>query len=230
LVRLHVEAHIRRQLRQLADAYLRTQMLISEISADSANQRHQISSLREECQQMSDSLLNIPRRVVASLVGVAALAPAIPLLIKTSQVSFSQFVEIVLPLLLYALLFLPGIFVLLAYNDTFRCKRQLFISYITSAAQETQGAHRNIYQLETAMFDLLRQPKRLEPASDCWANIVVLVIGIALFTPALVSTVNNAYSFGIILQILFYVLVAFAAIYFARLAVANLQRRLRQER
>ena len=227
LVRLHVESHIRRQLRQLADAYLRAQMLISETSAD---QRRQISSLREECQQLSNSLLDIPRRIAASLVGVAALAPVIPLLIKTPQVSFSQFVEIILPLLLYVLLFLPGIFALLAYNDTFRCKRQLFMSYNTPATQKARSAHQNIYQLETAVFDLLRQPKRLERMPDCWANIVVLAIGTVVFMLQLVPVVNNSYGLGTILRIILYVLLAFCIVYVTRMAVANLLRRLRQER
>lgn len=230
LVRLHVESHIRRQLRQLADAYLRAEMLISETSKDSAEQRRQISSLREECQQLSNSLLDIPRRLAASLVGIAALLPLIPLLIKIPQVSFGHFIETVLPLVLYALLFLPGIFALLAYNDTFRCKRQLFMSYIAPATQKAQDAHQNIYQLETAMFDLLRQPKRLERMSDCWANIVVLAIGIVVFTLQLVPDVNNSYWVGTIPRILLYGTLAFLAIKVTWMAVVYLLRRLRQER
>jgi hypothetical protein len=220
-VRLHVESHIRRQLKQLADAYVRAQMLISETSKDSDKQRRFLSGLQEECKQMSASLSDIPRRVTASVVIIATLLPLVPVLVKTHQVPFHQFLGIVLTFALYVLLFLPGIFALIAYTDAFRCKRQLFISYTPADACAVRPPLENVYRLETSVFTLLSQPKHLERLSDCWANTVVLTAGIIFIVRAQPFSPKGPYAIGVIVQIIIVSLAAITIIVLTRAVVVD---------
>jgi hypothetical protein len=229
-VRLHVESHIRRQLKQLADAYVRAQMLISETGKGSAEQRRLLSGLQEECKQFSASLSDIPRRATASVIIIATLLPLVPALVKTHQVPFQQFLSIVLTFALYALLFLPGIFALIGYTDAFRCKRRLFMSYIPAGKCAVQSPLEDVYRLETSVFTTLSQPKRLERLSDCWASIFVLTAGIVFFARGLLSSPKDPYPTGVIVQIVIVSLATITAIVLTRTVVVNFLRRRRQER
>jgi len=228
-VRLHVESHIRRQLKQLADAYVRSQMLIPETSTGSAK-RQFLSGLQEECKQFSASLSDIPGRATAYVLIIATLLPIVPALVKTNQIPFNQLLGTMLTIALYVLVFLPGIFALIAYTDAFRCKRQLFMSYIPVGASAAKSPPENVYRLETSVFALLSQPKRLERLSDCWANIVVLTAGIVFVARSLLTWTKDPYAPGVILQIISATLLAIAAIIIARPIVVNFLRRRRQER
>jgi hypothetical protein len=228
-VRLHVESHIRRQLKQLADAYVRSQMLIPETGAGSAK-RQFLSGLQEECKQFSASLSDIPGRATAYVVIIATVLPLIPALVKTHQVPFNQLLGIALTLALYVLVFLPGIFALIAYTDAFRCKRRLFMSYIPAGACAAKSPLENVYRLETSVFTLLSQPKHLERLSDCWANIVVLAAGIVFVARSLLSWTKDPSAPGVILQIITATLLAIAAIILTRITVVDFLCRRRQER
>ena len=229
IIQLHVDRHINRQLRQLSGAYLRTEMLISGTSSELTEERRRLSSLREECQQFSASLSDVRRRVSAFVLGVTALIPLFLVFVKIRTVPLSHLLGMMLTLATYVLLFLPGIFALLAYTDAFRCKRRLFLSYRAPGAQSAEHAHQSIYRLETLTFDLLNQPKLSERISDCWANVIVLVAGtVFVVRQVFVPAVPN--SIGIIQEVIAYLGSVAVIAFLTRAVVVNIFRRQRQER
>jgi hypothetical protein len=186
LVRLHVESHIRRQLRHLSQAYVRSQLLILEVSKVADEQRRGFDELRGECQLLSSSLTDIRRRLPSVLVGLVTAVPALAAIVQIHQVRASRLAEAALAWIFIALLVMPGLFALTAYTDAFRCKRELFAS--TPAIGKRLGhARENIYEIEDELFAQLRQRKLPERAADCWAYALVLVTWTAFGTWGLIS-------------------------------------------
>ena len=223
-VRLHVESHIRRQIRQLGYAYVRAQMLISATSHDADEQRRRLMGLRDECQLVNSSLTDARRRAVSFVILFAAFLPIVPLIAKIPQVQFSRLLQAVLAGILIALIFLPGAFALIAYRDSFRCKKQLFQLY---TAPHTSAAHldaENVYELENTVFGEIDQPKRLERLSDCWAYALVLAALIVVCTEA--ELLSGPFPVGVLSRIA----VAIIAIVSTWWFVATLARRRRDER
>jgi hypothetical protein len=180
LVRLHIESHVRRQLKQLGNSYIRAQMLITGTSDGADNKRRSLERLQEDCQLLTSSLADTRRRSVAVLLGSATVLPLILVTAKIPQVPFILWAKIFLSVILVAVLFLPGLFALRGYNDAFQCKRALFASS-TLLDSLTAKSGKNVYELEDAVFELIRQRKRPERASDCWAySVVIAALIIAL--------------------------------------------------
>jgi hypothetical protein len=172
LVRLHIESHVRRQLKQLGNSYIRAQMLITGTSGDADDKRRCLDQLRQDCQLLTSSLADTRRRAVAVLLGVATVLPFILVTAKIPQIPLSLWAKFSLIFILVAIL-LPGLFALRGYNDAFRCKRRL-LSSSTLIEALTANSRKDVYQLEDAVFDLIKQRNRPERASDCWAYEVVL--------------------------------------------------------
>lgn len=107
LVILHIESHMRRELRLLANAYVRAQMLIPKTSEDADKKRRDLARLREDCQLLTSSLTDRPRRVASFLIALAAVLPLIPAIAKTPQLPFDVFLRIVRGILI-AFLVLAG--------------------------------------------------------------------------------------------------------------------------
>ena len=229
-VRLQVESHIRRQLRHLSDSYVRAQMLISETSHDADEQRRRLNKLREECQQLNTSLSDIPHRAAPLIIGLATLLPVVPAIVKTHQIQFRTFLVIILVLTLITLLFLPGVFAMIAYTDAFRCKRKLFISYTIPGTPIAQRTGENVYKLENAVFTLLHQPKRLERASDFWAPVVVLTAWVVFVPIYALHLLAGPYPIGLLSLAFSVILIAIGAILVTLWIVENFLCRPRDER
>jgi hypothetical protein len=183
LVRLHVELDIRRQLKCLADAYIRSQMLITPSGCYAEQERRGIAELRDECQLLSTSLTNIRSRIVSVILGAAAVLPPLLVIIKVHQLELSILVRVVLLYIIWSLIFLPGIVALRAYIDAFSVKRRLFMSL-------------GIYGLEDEVFAKLGQRKRVERMWDCYARTLVLAAWTALWIWQLLWSKSDPYPVG----------------------------------
>ena len=194
LVRFHVEGHVRRQLKSLDDACIRAQMLTTTENFDD-RERDKFTEMRAQLQLLSNSLTNVRSRLASLIVIVAAVLPVLLALVKVHQLQFNLLVQIVFYWLLRSLVFLPGIFALMAYNDAFRCKRRLFASFQfpkTSIGQSDSG----IYALEDEMFAQIGQRKHLEPMSDCYARILVLTAWTTLWIWSFLTAKSSPYPLG----------------------------------
>jgi hypothetical protein len=172
LVRLHVESHVRRQLRYLSHEYTRTQMLVSAISWRADDHRRCLTELREDCQLLRGSLTDIWRRAASFLLAVAAVVPVVLAMVQIHQIQFSFLVTQILLWVVRVVLLLPGVFALIAYTDAFRCKRRLFLSSPDVSRPKTR---QNIYRLEDVLFSQIGQRKHKERASDYWVYALVLL-------------------------------------------------------
>jgi hypothetical protein len=213
LVRLHVESHIRRQLRHLTQAYVRSQLLIPEVTKAANEQRRGLAELQGECQLLSGSLMDIRRRLSSSLVGLVAAVPALAVIVQIHQVRASLLIEDAVFWIFGALLVMPGLFALIAYTDAFRCKRALFASS-PAIGKRLRGTRESIYKLEIELFTQLGQRKLPERASDYWAYAVILVAWAACETSYLRSqgpyrsvSVGDWVLFSILTLLLLFVLV-----------------------
>ena len=179
VVRLWIESHIRRQLGQLASAYARAKVLIAKTGGDADENRRRLVELREDCELLSSSLPDAPRRIGSLIIGLATLITVITAIIKAPQLPFVRGAQILAVVAAVFLLLVPGIFALVAFHDTFLCKRWLFSSYPFSSTLQAARGDNNVYQLEDAVFAHLSQSKRPERADDYWAQAIVLVALIA---------------------------------------------------
>jgi hypothetical protein len=198
LVRLHIESHVRRQLKQLGNSYIRAQMLITGTSGIANNRRDGLDRLQEDCRLLTSSLADTRRRAVAFFVGLATVIPFILITAKVPQVPLQLFLKILLIVILVAILFLPGLFALRGYNDAFRCKRKLFSSSTLLDAL-TANSRKDVYELEDAVFELIKQRKRPEPASDCRAYGVVLI---ALITAIIAESLTIPFNILTLIEII----------------------------
>jgi hypothetical protein len=183
LVRIHVELDIRRQLRCLTDVYVRSQMLIISSGRRAEQERLQLVELRDECQLLSASLINIRSRIVSLILGSATVLPPLLVIIKVHQFQLSRLVQIVFFYTVWSLAFLPGILILRGYIDAFLCKRRLFASL-------------GIYDLENEVFAKLGQRKRVERMWDCYARVLVLSAWTAFWAWQFLSSESNPYPAG----------------------------------
>jgi hypothetical protein len=170
---MHVESHIRRQLRGLENAYIRKQFTIAATNYG-LRQRRKVSQLQEECRLLAGSLSDRRRLLTSVFVALTALTPLIPLLVATHPVEVGRFLQIFFYYVILAILLTPGIAALTAYADAFRCKRELFGAGLSGAADNTEVDNITIYELEDKLFAVLDQPKRSERAADLWACTIVL--------------------------------------------------------
>jgi hypothetical protein len=173
LIRLHVESHIRRQLRYLERAYLWAQMLVPGMSDNAQEQRRLMGELRAECHSFSGSLMDLRRWVISFLLGVAALVAALPAIVQIHQVQLTILLQGIVLWVFRILLLSPGIFALTAYGDAFRCKRQMFLSS-PPIEHLPNGNRANVYHLEDGLYRTIGQQKHRERASDFLAYAVTL--------------------------------------------------------
>jgi hypothetical protein len=165
VVRMHAESHVRRQLQELENAYVRRQFATAEHSGP--------ADLAGQCKVLRESLSN-GRKTASVLVILTILVPLIPVAIKTNPVQIGTLLAAVLSYLLFAIIFTPGIAVLTAYGDAFQSKRRLFGG---GRLGEAAGqAPPSIYALEDQVFGLIGQPKRPQRAVDLWACAIVLLV------------------------------------------------------
>ena len=172
LVRMHAESHVRRQLRELASAYIRRQFAAALPNGGLAEYRGP-ADLAGQCKLLGESLSN-GRRTASFLVTLTVLIPLIPIVIKTHQVQVGALLTAILGYLLYAIVFTPGIAALTAFGDAFQCKRRLFGGAIQGEPAGQAGP--SIYALEDQVFRMLAQPKKPQRAVDLWACTIVLLI------------------------------------------------------
>ena len=165
VVRMHAESHVRRQLRELGNAYIRRQFATAEHS--------DLADLAGQCKVLRESLSN-GRKAASVLVILTILVPLIPVAIKTNPVQIGTLLAAILSYLLFAIIFTPGIAALTGYGDAFRSKRRLFGGGRPGKA--AGQAPPSIYALEDHVFGLIGQPKRPQRAVDLWACAIVLLI------------------------------------------------------
>jgi hypothetical protein len=165
VVRMHAESHVRRQLRELGNAYVRRQFATAEPSG--------LADLAGQCKALRESLSN-GRKIASVLVILTVLIPLIPVAIKTNPVQIGTLLTAILGYLLLAIIFTPGIAVLTGYGDAFRSKRRLFGG--DRPGEAAGQAPPSIYALEDQVFGLIGQPKRPQRAVDLWACAIVLLI------------------------------------------------------
>jgi len=173
LIRLHVESHIRRQLRYLDRAYLWAQMLVPATSDDGQEQRRCIGELRAECRSFSGSLMDLRRWAVSFILGTAALVAASPAIVQLHQIQLTSLLQGIALWVFRIILLSPGIFALTAYCDAFRCKRQMFMSS-PPVEHISNGNRANVYRMESDLYRLIGQQKRKERASDLLAYVLAL--------------------------------------------------------
>jgi hypothetical protein len=181
LVRLHVAWHIRRQLRHLSRAYIRSKLLIPEVTEAADEERSGLTELRGECQLLISSLVDTRRRATSFLVSLFAAVPALAVVLQIHQVQPSVMLEEVTLWLFRILLIMPGLLGLLAYTDAFRCKRALFASS-PALEKSLHGTRESIYKLESELFFQLGQRKLPERISDFWAYALILAAWIIFAT------------------------------------------------
>jgi hypothetical protein len=128
LVQLHIDYHVRRQLRRITDIYLLAQMLVPGTSEEADKKRYLLAELREDGELLTNSAAYKTGRTASAIIGLATLLPLITIIAKIPQLQFTRFLGILLGVVLVLLLILPGGFALMAYNHAFRCKRRLFSS------------------------------------------------------------------------------------------------------
>jgi hypothetical protein len=175
MIRLHTEAHIRRQLRNLTNAYVRRQF--SSTAILSIN-KEELQSAQEECNKIVESLSDNSRLAPAIVVGLTIIAPLIPLILKANPVPFYQLLTTVYFFVLAIIIFLPGTIAVIVYADAFRFKRQLFGADLPRMESRSSM---NIYELENRLYAILDQPKRTESASDLWLRAgIIIILWIAL--------------------------------------------------
>ncbi len=182
LVRIHVEHHIHRQLRQLWSAYTRRQFVINSSAEHAHQERHNITRLQKQCKQLDESLSNAAR--TASIVGlITILVALVPIMIKINPAPPSTLFHLLLGNASVYIL-LTGMAAVVANADAFRCKRQLFGANSLAglnkgelaALHEGERASMSIYALEDKVFGIIRQPKRAEFATDLWACAALILI------------------------------------------------------
>jgi hypothetical protein len=223
LVRLHVESHVRRQLRHLDGAYIRSQMVTPKGGYRAEKKRRNFGCLRDESQLLANSLTDIRRRVTSFIIGLATILPVILVTIKIHQLQLDRLVEKALILILFSLVVMPGVFALMAYTDAFRCKRRLFASCLAPGIS-VQSTHGSIYRLEDELFCLLGQEKRLESMQDFIAYFLVLAGGTTIWIWAFLTpgpTFIGASQ---------WIVLTLVTMFFVWRFVANLKRRLHEER
>jgi hypothetical protein len=190
LVQLHADYHVRRQLRRISNTYLRAQMLISDVGEKTGKRRQALTELREDCELLINSTAYRTGRAASALLGLATLVPLIAIIARVPQVQFILFLRILLAVVLFGILVLPGVLALIVYNQSFQCKRRLFSS--TSILENLPGAStENVYDAEDALFTLIGQPKQLERPSELWAYGVVLAALVTLIIFALITSPFN---------------------------------------
>jgi hypothetical protein len=213
LVRLNVELDIRRQLKCLTDAYIRSQMLIIPSGRYAEQERRNLAELRDECQLLSASLTDIRSRIVSLILGVAVVLPPLLVIIKVHQFQLSRLVQVVIFYTVWSLAVLPGIFVLRGYIDAFQCKRRLYISL-------------GIYGLENEVFAKLGQRKSFERMRDCYARTLVLAAGTAFWIWRILSP--KAYPYPVAADVI--VALIITTIWLAWWSMRMIRRRRLEER
>lgn len=190
LVQLHVDYHVRRQLRRITDTYLRAQMLASGTSEEADKKRHLLNELREDCELLTNSAAYTTGRAASALIGLATLVPLIAIVARIPQLQFTRFLGILLTIALIILLILPGGLALMTYNQSFRCKIRLFSSSSLPGVLINKS-EKNTYDIEDTLFALIQQSKRPERASERWAYGTVLAALIIFITRSLLSLPFN---------------------------------------
>lgn len=185
-MQLHIDYHVRRQLRRITDIYLLAQMLVPGTSEEADKKRYLLAELREDGELLTNSAAYKTGRTASAIIGLATLLPLITIIAKIPQLQFTRFLGILLGVVLVMLLILPGGFALMAYNHAFRCKRRLFSSSSLPGVL-TQRSEKNVYDIEDAFFALIGQPKRSERASERWAYGIVLAALIIFITRVLLT-------------------------------------------
>jgi hypothetical protein len=201
LVRLHVESHIRRQLRQLASAYIRQQFIPEVFTSGSQTEPHDFSALRADCELLTASLSDVRRPIASIVVGLTILVPLIPVILRTHPLGFGLLVEELLHYTYLAITFSPALIALTAYVDAFRCKRHLFGANNMAQMKAHRGENTTIYSLEDDLFRIIGQRKSTERAVDLWACGAVLTAWAIAATVALVIT-PSGFGFRIIIAII----------------------------
>lgn len=170
MVRIHVEAHIRRQLRNLANAYVRRQFSSTAVfDAEKAK----LSALQEECNKLAESLSDNSRLVPTVVVILTIMAPIAPLILQVNPLSFYRLLTAVFIIVVAAIVFLPGTVAVVVYSDAFRFKRQVFGGDLPGIKSST---YKSVYELEDRLFGFLDQPKWSEKASDLWVRAGVITV------------------------------------------------------
>lgn len=181
VVRLHVEAHLRRQLRHLARAYLQAQLLVPGEGKDAEQERRGLADLRGECELFSGSLPNAWRQAPSGLVALATVISGLAVIVQVHQVQAGRALDAALRIAVLILLYVPGLFALTGYTDAFRSKRALFESSPTTR-NGPHSTRESIYELENELFARLGQQKLLERASDFRGYALILVTWVTFAT------------------------------------------------
>jgi hypothetical protein len=205
LVQLHTDYHIRRQLRRIADTYLRAQMLDSDVGEGGGKRRQLLAELREDCELLINSAAYKTGRAASTVLGLATLLPLIAIIARIPQVQFVLFFRILLVAVLFILLVLPGVLALIVYSNSFKCKRQLFSSN-SMLNLLTGGPENNVYGAENVLFALIGQRKRPERPSERWAYSVVLVALVVFIIFALIASPFNVIVGAAIVAVCFLIL------------------------
>jgi hypothetical protein len=196
LVQLHTDYDIRRQVRQIADTYLRAELLITDISEKANKARQRLAELRQDCDALIGLASYTTGRRVSAVLGLATLLPLITIVAKVPQLQFMRFLGILLTVFIIGLSILPGGLMLIAYNHAYRCKRQLFAT--RSLNIPTTEQRESVYELEAVLLSLIRQTKRPERPSERWVYGIIVA---ALITFIILAAFASLFSLLIFVAI-----------------------------